>query len=116
MRLRVLQKIDGRGSAWCRCSCFQRRRKSALRRQQAAARGACTQLQNVQQPSLAQRGSAQIDRLIAIGLLALQEALLGENATVPGALDSIQLHPGTDMPRPFLFVAVLTTTSTLARR
>ena len=45
-----------------------------------------------------------------------QEKLLGENSTVPGALDAIQLHHATGMPQPFLFVAVLTTTSTLARR
>ena len=45
-----------------------------------------------------------------------QERLLGENSTVPGALDAIQLHHTAGMPRPFLFVAVLTTTSTLARR
>jgi hypothetical protein len=45
-----------------------------------------------------------------------QEKLLAENSTVPGALDAIQLHHATGMPRPFLFVAVLTTTSTLARR
>lgn len=46
----------------------------------------------------------------------MQEALLGENETVPGALDAIQLHHAANMPQPFLFVAVLTTTSTLARR
>jgi hypothetical protein len=46
----------------------------------------------------------------------LQEKLLGENSTVPGSLDAIQLHHGAHMPQPFLFVAVLTTTSTLARR
>ncbi len=46
----------------------------------------------------------------------VQEALLGDKGTVPGALDSIQLHHAANLPQPFLFVAVLTTTSTLARR
>ena len=47
----------------------------------------------------------------------LQEALLGANATArAGALAAIELHHSAHMPQPFLFVAVLTAASTLARR